>query len=84
MVLPVIFLQCIIHAVVQFELQRTAPGDASEANPAVQQVDVRIDITPSTAILPERAEIQITIDPSSTATGKYVVTLHTVQTVSDV
>lgn len=67
-------MQYITHAVVQFELQRAAPGDASEATPAVQQVNIRVDI--STGILPERAEIQISIDATtSTATRKYVVTI---------
>lgn len=58
-------------------MRRTAPGDATEATPDVGQVDVRIDITPSTAILPERAEIGISIDvSSSTATRKYVITIQ--------
>lgn len=72
-----IFLRWIIHTVVRFELRRTAPGDATEATPDVGQVDIRIDI--STGILPERAEIGISIDvSSSTATRKYVIRSNTI------
>ena len=70
-----IFLRWIMHTVVRFELRRTVPGDATEATPDVGQVDIRIDI--STGILPERAEIGISIDvSSSTATRKYVITIQ--------
>ena len=68
-----------MHTVVRFELRRTVPGDATEATPDVGQVDIRIDITPSTAILPEQAEIGISIDVSrSTATRKYAIRTNTI------